>query len=126
MSIDTIDAAILAHRAWVARFQTALKGINGEIFDSTKTGDDRVCELGQWLNSESASQLLGDEAWHRITALHQTFHEIAAGLATSLNFDRTSSENRQLLGACDDISKQLVELLLIAKKRLQTRFIALA
>ncbi len=119
MSIDTIDAAILAHRAWVARFQTALQGINGEIFNLTQTGDDRSCDLGRWLNSESASQLLGDEAWHRITALHQTFHEIAAGLAANLNVDRTSSENQQLLAACNDISKQLVELLLIAKKRLQ-------
>lgn len=120
MHIETIDSAIFAHRTWVACFQRALKGINVEAFDLSRTGDDGACEFGQWLLSESASQLLAEDAKHRITALHQTFHEIAGELAANLSLDRTNPENHELLSACDDISKQLIELLLIAKKRLQS------
>lgn len=118
MSIDTIDAAIVAHRAWVSRFQTWLNGSNTEVFDLTKAQDDRACTLGQWLLTESSMAALGGESHTRITRLHSAFHEIAGDIADRLNQHQSLDDSQALVNEFDNLSKQLVQLLKLAKKKL--------
>ncbi len=118
MTIDTIDAAIVAHRAWVSRFQTSLNGINTEVFDLTKARDDTACTLGRWLSSERSIAILGGDSHTRIARLHSAFHEIAGEIALRLNQHQSTEDSQALLNAFDNMSKQLVQLLVLAKKRI--------
>ena len=116
MPIETIDAAILAHRNWVARFNTKRSGISTEVFDLNKAGDDSGCEFGKWLNSDSALQHLGPQSHARIKALHATFHEIAGDLAGRLNRLDIDEGTQNLMYEFDNLSRQLVQLLMQAKR----------
>ncbi len=118
MTIDTIDAAIFAHRAWVSRFQTSLNGSNTEVFDFTKAQDDTACTLGQWLSTESSIATFERESHTRITRLHSAFHEIAGDIAVRLNQHQSQDDSQALLNEFDSLSKQLVQLLMLAKKKL--------
>lgn len=117
MTIDTIDAAILAHRAWVARFQAALTGKNDEVFDLAKARDDTICDLGRWLASEAALNLLGRDSLQRIVVLHGMFHEIAGEIGSKINEHQPAAETRALLREFANLSEQLVGLLNLAKNR---------
>lgn len=117
MSIKTIDDAILAHRTWVARFQTAYKGINTEVFDLSKASDCRVCDLGRWLQTERSLEVLGQEAHDRIRVMHATFHEIAGMIADMLNRQELGADVEGYLVEFNNLSTQLVGLLMLAKKR---------
>ena len=118
MAISDIDNAIVAHRAWVARFQSAITGRNTEVFDLSKARDDTACDLGCWLHSEN-SHTLGEESRERIVAMHCAFHEIAWEIAAKLNRHDETSEVSEYTVEFDRLSKQLVLLLLLAKKNLQ-------
>ena len=118
MSIETIDTAIFAHRAWVSRFQTSLNGSNTEIFELATARDYTACSLGQWLSSPRSIELLGSESHTRITLLHSTFHEIAGEIADGLNQYRSIDDSQALLNEFDNLSRQLVQLLMLAKKRI--------
>jgi len=117
MTIETIDAAILAHHSWVARFQTSLKGINTESFDIGKARDDSACVLGQWLQSERSRDLLGADAHALIMVIHATFHEIAGNIAEKLNQHESSSDIAAWLVEFNNLSSQLVMLLMHTKKK---------
>jgi hypothetical protein len=118
MTIDTIDAAIVAHRTWVSRFQTSLNGSNTEVFDLTKAGDDTACPLGQWLSSKRSIKTLGGESHTRIARLHSAFHEIAGDIALRLNQHQSTEDSQALLNEFDNLTKQLVQLLQLAKKKI--------
>lgn len=118
MSIDTIEAAILAHQTWVARFQTSLKGINNESFDIGKAKDDTACVLGKWLLSERSHELLGHDLHKQIMVIHATFHEIAGNIAERLNRHETGKDIEVWLAEFNTLSRQLVILLLHTKKKM--------
>jgi hypothetical protein len=118
MTIETIDAAILAHQTWVARFQTSIKGINREIFDVSKANDDAACVLGQWLQSESSLALLGHDSHNQIKVIHATFHEIAGSIAARLNQHEPVKEIEEWLTEFNNLSRQLVMLLMHTKTKM--------
>lgn len=118
MTIETIDAAILAHQTWVSRFQTSLKGINTESFDIGKAQDDTACVLGQWLLSEHARTLLGHDAHNQIMAIHATFHEIAGSIAERLNKQESGKDIEEWMVEFNRLSKQLVTLLVHTKTKM--------
>lgn len=118
MTIKTIDAAILAHQAWVARFQTSIKGINNESFDIEKAKDDTACLLGRWLESERSHELLDPDAHKRITAMHASFHEIAGDIAEKLNHHESGNDMESWLEEFARLSSQLVLLLIHAKRKM--------
>lgn len=118
MTIETIDAAILAHQTWVARFQTALKGINTESFDIGKAKDDTACVLGRWLLSDRAPELLGVDSHKQIVAIHATFHEIAGSIAERLNQRESGQDIDAWMAEFKNLSGQLVMLLMGAKKKM--------
>ena len=117
MTIDTIDAAILAHRAWVGGFQSCFKGINHEIFDLAKARDWSSCILGRWLSSEMARQQLGATSHQEISGLHTRFHEIAGTIADLLNRGQVQCETQELISQFDELSKELVRLLRLSKQK---------
>ena len=117
MSINTIDAAILAHQTWVARFQTSLKGINSESFDIGLAKDATACLLGKWLLSERSRELLDAESHGQIVAIHATFHEIAGDIAEKLNNHESGKDMDDWLAEFSRLSSQLVMLLMLAKRR---------
>lgn len=116
--MGSIDEAILAHRAWVARFQRALAGVNTESFDLAKARDDRACVLGKWLTSDSSESVLSPDLRNSITTLHAAFHETAGEMAARLNRQDSTGATRDYMTEFDKLSKQLVQLLLVAKKKL--------
>lgn len=118
LPLSSIDQAILAHRTWVVRFQTAIQGINREAFDLATARDDNLCTLGCWLNSPESLELLGADPHQRIRVLHKTFHEIAGDLAEKINRHDALDELELLLGEFDNLSAQLIQLLRLAKKRI--------
>ncbi len=118
MTIETIDAAILAHQTWVSRFQTALKGINTESFDIRKAKDDTACVLGKWLLSERSRELLGADSHNQIVAIHATFHEIAGSIAERLNHHEAGNDIAAWITEFKNLSGQLVMLLMHAKKKI--------
>lgn len=117
MKKNAIDAAIVAHRGWISRFETALKGINTEYFDEVKTKNASACDLGYWIDSGQASQLIDDESLQKIKVLHYKFHQISGELAAQINQRTTELSKNNLLSALDAVSKQIICLLLDAKKR---------
>ena len=116
MTINTIDAAILAHRAWVARFQSALRGDNDEVFDIGRAADDSACALGGWLRTAAAGELLGPDSHARIVALHATFHEVAGNIAQQFNGHASAGEIASWLAGLERLSGQLVACLEQVKK----------
>jgi hypothetical protein len=117
MPLGSIDDAIVAHRAWVARFQSSLKGLNTEKFDLSKARDDSACELGQWLRAPASSTVLSADLHRTISVLHQTFHEIAAQIAHQINQYESQETCQEYLLELDALSKELVQTLMIAKKK---------
>ena len=117
MAIDTIDAAILAHRAWVGGFQSCYKGINNETFDLAKARDWSSCILGRWLSSEMARQQLGAAGHQEICSLHVRFHEIAGTIAERLNGGQVQQDTQALISQFDELSKELVNLLRLSKRK---------
>ena len=117
MAIDNIDAAILAHRAWVGGFQSCYKGINNETFDLAKARDCSNCMLGRWLSSEAARQQLGTTSHQEICGLHTRFHEIAGTIAERLNGGQVQHEIQALISQFDELSKELVRLLRLSKQK---------
>jgi len=115
MAIDTIDAAILAHRTWVGGFKSACKGISTETFDLAKARDSSNCQLGRWLSSAAASVHLGSEPLEEIVAQHKEFHRVAGTIAELLNHGQLNQQTEVLVEQFDDISKELVRLLRLAK-----------
>lgn len=118
MTIETIDAAILAHQTWVARFQTSLKGINTESFDIGKARDDTACVLGMWLLSDRSRELLGPDSHNQIVAIHATFHEIAGNIAERLNHHESGKDIEDWMVEFDSLSRQLVMLLMRTKTKM--------
>jgi hypothetical protein len=118
VTIETIDAAILAHQTWVSRFQTSLKGINTESFDIGKAKDDAACVLGKWLLSERSHGLLGAESHKLVVAIHATFHEIAGNIAERLNHHESGKNIEAWLAEFNNLSGQLVMLLMRTKKQM--------
>jgi hypothetical protein len=117
MSIETIDAGILAHRSWVSRFKTALQGINTEIFDLPSTIDDSACDLGSWLATDSARLTLGAQAHDEIQPLHVRFHQVCGELAAQLNQRSVNPASQAVIEELDSVSKQIVKRLIRAKAR---------
>jgi hypothetical protein len=117
MAIDTIDAAILAHRTWVGGFKSAYKGINTETFDLAKARDSSNCLLGRWLSTEAAALHLGSESLQKIVEQHREFHQVAGTIAELLNHGQMNRQTEVLVEQFDDISKELVRLLRLAKTR---------
>jgi hypothetical protein len=118
VTIETIDAAILAHQTWVARFRTSLKGINTESFDIGKAKDDAACVLGKWLLSERSRELLGAGLHHQIVAIHATFHEIAGNIAQRLNHHESGQVIEEWMAEFNNLSSHLVMLLMLTKKKM--------
>ena len=115
--MDAIDNAVMAHRSWVARFKTAFKGNNTEVFDLVRAKNAETCELGRWLLSDNSQHLLGEATWQHIMLIHADFHQIAGEIAALLNQGKTFQDTQALIARFDDLSKQLVKLLMQGKKR---------
>ena len=115
--MDAIDNAIVAHRSWVARFKTSFNGNNTEVFDLPRAKNPEICDLGHWLSSDNSRQLLGEATWQNIMVIHAEFHQIAGEIAALLNQGKTFQDTQALIVRFDDLSKQLVKLLMLGKKR---------
>jgi len=116
MQIETIDAAILAHRGWVSRFKTAFDGINTEHFELVRTVDHSACDLGWWLHGDASVALLGADRHAQIHVLHVRFHQICGHLAEQLNLREMGQGHQEHLTELDAISKSIVKMLLQAKE----------
>lgn len=118
MIIDTIHAAIYTHQMWVEGFRQALAGATPLDGDVAAAADDRRCELGQWLNSQSSLEILGDDFHRKIDIFHAMFHDIAGEVALRLQSDKLDVNSVALLGELANLSTQLVALLNMAERRL--------
>lgn len=117
-STQALDAAIVSHHAWVARFRSTISGISTETFDAEEISDDRRCAFGQWLHA--GPDYFGD-AWmlDDIKSRHKYFHEIAAQIAVMLQRGYPRDQVDAYMTEFDAMSKQLVAELMRAKSALR-------
>jgi hypothetical protein len=120
MAISNLDDAIAAHRAWMARFLYAMKGINRERFDPNIARDESGCELGKWLLTE-AKAFIPEDSHQTIALLHKTFHDIAGQIATMINRQDSEETVRKYVREFDTLSNELVHLLTLEKRRTTNR-----
>lgn len=115
MNVADFDGAIVAHRAWVARFRSALSGLSTEKLDPALASDSSACALGRWLLHD-ASRAISADLYAQIVLLHQKFHFLAGEIVIVLaNFVEKSTVEVQVANL-DALSKELISLLLLAKK----------
>ena len=114
MSDEIINAAVLAHRNWVTQFKSAIEGFESEKFDVARAFDDKICTLGRWLLAD-AKNVIGAEQYAEIVSSHKDFHEIAGQIARMINQRADADEIASMLSAFDNLSKDLIRLLLAAK-----------
>lgn len=103
-----IGQAIQLHQLWVARFQSAIEGINVQGFDVGSAGDFTQCGFGQWLDNSSTRDLLGESVHAQIDALHRHFHKLAGKLSDRLNQGEAGASVQQLFADVENASRQLV------------------
>lgn len=72
------------HRNFSLHIDLAVQGQEGLSLSAADVGDDHLCQLGRWLDDNSA-QLSGLSAYQHLTVLHAEYHaEAAALIATHL------------------------------------------
>lgn len=118
MSLELIDAAIVRHLEWVARFRTALAGTGEQNIDLGQASDDSTCALGKWLALPETKDLLGMDYLNRTQALHGTFHEIAGAIVGSMQANDPEEVTQGLVDALADLSTSLIEFLEFARRQL--------
>ena len=118
MNLTAIDDAILAHRTWISRFRASVSGISTEKFSVKAASDDTACSLGKWLLTE-ATEELPELIYAQIVAQHKTFHHFAAEIVELINRHESVTTINLYIEELDGLSKQLVTLLLSAKRRYQ-------
>lgn len=113
-SITAIDAAIIAHRAWVARFRSVITGISTEEFDPQEIRNDRICAFGQWLHANP--DCCGDaNALEDLMNRHKHFHEIAGQIAVMIRQHFPRDQIDDYMTEFDAMSKQLTNQLMQAR-----------
>lgn len=116
MTINTIDSAISTHIDWIVRFRAALAGTNSEHFDVDHVRNDQACDLGHWLVKGNGRSLISPDSFKAIEMIHETFHEVAYLLATMFNHAASLDEADDLIAELDNLSRQLVDLLSMARR----------
>lgn len=117
-SAEAIDAAIVAHRAWVARFRSVMSGISTEKFDAVDIRNDRVCVFGKWLHADP--ECFGDpQVLNDIKTQHKYFHEIASQIAVMIRQGFPRDQVDLYMAEFDEMSKQLITQLMHIKSSLQ-------
>jgi hypothetical protein len=76
-----IEAALQAHSLWREHFKDILHGRAPFDLDMISATDQ--CELGKWLSKEG-KRLLSPAAHKDVCAVHQEFHQIAAGIIKNI------------------------------------------
>jgi len=110
-----IDEAILSHRRWVVKFRDSIQGVAKEEFDIYMASDHATCDFGQWLYAKAKIVIAPELLEHTIN-LHKSFHEVAGKIAMMINCNDDSEELDQFLLELDNLSRQLINLLLVSKK----------
>lgn len=67
------------HRNFALHIDLALQGQEGVGLSAAEVGNDRLCQLGRWLDDNSA-QLSGMHAYQRLKVLHAKYHAEAGAL----------------------------------------------
>jgi hypothetical protein len=104
-----IERAIQTHRLWVARFESAIKGINVQGFDVSSAADFTRCEFGHWLASSSSRDLLGESIHAQIDALHRHFHALAGEMSARLNQGEVGELEQRMLADVENASHRFVQ-----------------
>lgn len=115
MALKTINDAITAHGAWMARFETAINGTSRERFDFDLARDHQACELGQWLQSPAARTVFDEESHAIVVSIHNQFHKLAGDVLLA-HGDPNTIDVRPLLDEMHRTSDRLVNLLQLAKQ----------
>lgn len=105
-----IEAALKAHSLWRERFNDILHG--RAPFDLGMISATDQCDFGKWLSSEG-KRLLSPEAHKEVCAVHQEFHQIAAGIIKNIK-DKHFAEAKnaiELKGPLNQTSLRLKSLL---------------
>lgn len=108
MTAEGIDEAIRAHLEWVQTLRRALDGKGRKNFNVARVGDDTACDMGKWLYGGKALEVVGKDFHERLTAIHATFHEIAAEAVVSLNNGDPPEVTAALIAGLEDLSKSIV------------------
>jgi len=98
--------AMVEHRAWVSAIESYLLGerLVPPVLDV------HLCRVGQWLDANANQRGRNPAAVHRLVALHERVHELAACLCELKSQDQTQSYYIQLaslLEARDELLAQV-------------------
>ena len=68
------DKLITQHLEWKLKVNDFLNKENSVYVDTNEFAADNECELGQWLYSDEAKQLVSAEKLQEIISIHDDFH----------------------------------------------------
>ncbi len=105
-----IEEALRAHAVWRKQFKDFLNG--RASVDITKVNATDQCTFGKWLNNEG-SRMIPAEQHDEIRAVHQEFHQIAAGIIHKIKEKRFAEAREDISqdGALNQASVRLKDLL---------------
>ena len=107
MTQDEFQATLQGHAAWLTRFRAALDGRATPDFAPALIRDHAACALGHWLQTHQAPAIEEPQARQTLSALHQTFHEIAAEIAEMIHDGYTAEAVAPYLEALESLRRQL-------------------
>lgn len=110
MSQVHFDAAVMAHMAWLARFQSVMTGISRERFDADQIADHTICDFGRWLYANPGA-FADAAAFESVCDLHRRFHAQAARIAEAFRFNEPSRVLAPMMRGLEDLSAELVDAL---------------
>lgn len=115
--METVEDALAAHEAWIARFRERIASGKPVNFDPQKVRSPESCQFGAWFASSRSRDLLGDEKHKLALSLHATFHELSYHAALMSSLEISGGELRELTDNLEEISKQLCKVLEVERRR---------
>ncbi len=95
----SLREVVEAHLRWRERLELlAVPGADNEAVAEMRAANDRVCELGGWLQSDQARQMSGLAGFSELVRLHREFHRQAGGVAEDIAIGRLMEARRRMRG----------------------------
>lgn len=89
-----LDKAIAVHSAWKQRLAAYIRNPDKSI-DGANLANDNQCELGQWIQEESA-RCVSDAALLALKKEHANFHRAAADVVRRADSGQNTTEEISL------------------------------
>lgn len=78
----SLQEAIDAHEAWIAKLELTLRNQNPDEYDPAVVGNDTICTVGRWIYGYGV-ELNNYPEYHDVLTAHRDFHLCASTIIQS-------------------------------------------